>query len=145
MAYPLTTREAQAARATAADRFDKIVRRLYDTTQATRLASAAGAVTADAVLSYLDTLRAFYGEMQAIAAIPGVSDDFPDIAAEAGAVMAATLAAIQWIATHFPKESGYLAAQTVNLTTGAVTWRSLSSASLAPLRTVMEALEATVA
>lgn len=145
MAYPLTTREAQTARKTAASRFDLIARRLKDTTEATRLASTAGPVTADTVLAYLDTLRGFYSEMQDVAAIPGIGADFPDIATEAAAVMNATLGTIQWIATNFPQEGGYLAAQQVNVTTGVVTWRSLSSAALAPLRTQMQALEATIA
>lgn len=137
MAYPATIETAKR-------RFDRIATNLQRTTKAARLQTEAGPTSAVAVLSYLDTLRGYYEEMQSIAAVPGIGAAHPEIAAEAGAVMSTTLATIQWIAANFPKQNGYLAAQEVNLTTGEVTWRVLSSAALADLRTEMLALEATI-
>ena len=137
MAYPATIENAKR-------RFDAVAANLKRTTAVNRVASEAGPVTTAAILAYLDTLRGFYNEMQEIAAVPGIGAAFPNVATEAGAVMSTTLATIQWIAVNFPKEGGYLAAQEVNEITGEVTWRTLSSAALAPLRTAMTALEATI-
>jgi hypothetical protein len=137
MAYPATIETAKR-------RFDSVAAQLKRTTEVNRLASEAGPVTANAILGYLDTLRGYYAEMQEIAAVPGIGAAYPNIATEAAAVMSTTLATIQWIAVNFPKENGYLAAQTVDLTTGEVTWRSLSTAALANLRVEIASLEATV-
>jgi hypothetical protein len=113
-------------------------------TAATRLKSAAQPLEAVEILAFLDTLRSFYGEMQAIAAIPNIATDYPDIAAEAAGVMSATQTLLQWIAVNFPKSNGYLLAQQVDTVTGEVTWRQLSTADLASFRTECAALEATI-
>lgn len=137
MAYAATIENAKRD-------FDRICTNIKTTTVASRLGSTAGPVSASGVISYLEYLRAERDRMVAIAAIPGIADAYPDVAAEAGTVMSTTLATIQWIAANLPKSGGKLAVHSVNETTGAITWDSFSSASLAGLRTQQAALEATI-
>lgn len=138
MAYPTTIENAKR-------RFDGVCANLKATTASNRVASEAGPVSANGIKSYMEYLRAEYAVMQEIAAIPGIGAAYPDIAADAGAVMSETLDTIQWIAANFPKNGGgKLSYETVNLTTGEITPDVFTTAALADLRAQMTALEATI-
>lgn len=84
MAYPATIENAKV-------RFDQTCANLKATTANNRQASEAGPVSANGIKSYWQYLLGEYAAMQAIAAIPGIGAAYPDIAADAGAVMAETL------------------------------------------------------
>ena len=88
MAYAATIENAKRD-------FDRICANIKTTTVASRLGSAAGPVSASGVISYLEYLIDERNRMVAIAAIPGIADAYPDVAAEAGAVMSATLAGLR--------------------------------------------------
>lgn len=124
--------------------FDQICANIKATTASNREASASGPVSAVGIKGYLDYLRGEYGQLQAIAAIPNIGTAYPNIAADAAAVIAETLETIQWIAANLPKSGGYLALEQVNETTGVITARTFTTNDLSGLRTQMSALEATI-
>lgn len=117
-----------------------------------RTRTAAGPVSCNAIISYVDTLAALKARMGVLAQAPGLaayaatqfSEPGFDIAAEYAQMVAQIDATGSWIATNIPKDAGgrWLAAE--ELVNGVRVDRMLSSASTSGLRTQLDALIATI-
>lgn len=110
-------------------------------------ASLSGPVSASAVEEIFTGLGTFRAYMQANAATPGLVDYVRaqyvdgelDIAAEYNALLTQIDAALAWIAASIPQSGGYVQLDQWSAT-GSVSRRTFSTASLAGLRTVLEAV-----
>lgn len=132
---------------------DRAARALKERSAAFRAQSAAGNVAADRiteeVLRYLTVARDTFA---AAAAVPGIA---AYVAAQRGVTeqqvatafqdMAGAVAnAIAWIAANLPKDAGgYLLVRQI-AADGALTYRQFTPAQLAGLRSVLQAVEATI-
>lgn len=105
---------------------------------------AAGDVSAAAILSYMDELRASYLAMSDIAGISGIGAAYPELASDATAVMDAIAATITGIVALIPKDgNGYLLVNHVD-GQGNRSWRQVTPAQSAGIRTLITALIATI-
>lgn len=117
-----------------------------------RTACAAGDVLASRIIEMFLVLRVDRNALASQAATPGLGayaqsqKNAPtlDIVAEFNAVLAATDSVTTWITTNFPKDGGgYILAQSFGADT--MGERTFTPAQTAGLRTVLDALIATIA
>lgn len=129
-------------------------RALFVRSQSQGLRTAAnGTVSASTIIDYVTNLARVRAELTALAATPGLGpyaqaqENNPglNIAAEYQAMIDQVIATTTWIAANFPQDgTGYKLAFTL-AANGDMVWRSFDAASLAGLRTVLDALIATIA
>lgn len=114
--------------------------------------SAANSVSANFIVSFLSQLAGQREQMAALVATPGLAayaqaqynNPSLDIAAEYAATVAQIDATRTWIVNNFPKDgSGNLLERKFDAN-GRTVFNAFSSASLAPLRTQLDALIATI-
>lgn len=114
--------------------------------------SAAGIATSSQILEFATFLAEAKVQLTIARNVPGigayaksqVDDPALDIAAEFTAMVTALDNTTAWVVANFPKDgNGWLLAQTM-LTTGRTTDRVFSAAGTATLRTVLDALIATI-
>lgn len=114
--------------------------------------SAVNVSSANAVLEVMGRLKSTIEAWDAAAAVPGIVDyareqyDDPnlDIVSEYQAMRSAAVTARDFIIGAFPKSNGFILKDTLTAD-GGITVRQFSSADLAPLRTHLNALIATIA
>ena len=148
MAFPATAPELATAYAQIKNRVGFIRQR----TQALRGASLA-TTSAQTIVTYVQEMATMRASLAVLTAIPGMAayaqaaENNPglDIVAEYNTVIAQLNATTAWIADNFPDDgTGYKLAFTLSQG-GDMVWRTFSSASLGGLRTVLDALIATIA
>jgi hypothetical protein len=117
-----------------------------------RAQSLAGPVSADKILNYLTLLNSSRTQMAALSATPGLAtyaqaqENNPalNIVAEYTAMVAQVDATITWIVANFPQDvNGFKLAFTL-AADGSTTYRTFDTATLATLRTALDALTATI-
>lgn len=118
-----------------------------------RTASAAGPVTGRSIIKFSAELADHQTQLSLLAQVPGlgayaqqqISDETFDIGATYAAMSAQITATISWITTNMPKDgSGYLLIESFDGQTGKTVGRTFSTAQTTTLRTVLEALVATI-
>lgn len=148
MAFPATAPELATAYAQIKNRVGFIKQR----TQALRAASLA-TLSAQAIVTYVQELASVRGSLNTLTATPGLveyartaeANAGLDIVAEYNAVITQLGATTAWIADNFPQDGeGYKLAFTLSQA-GDMVWRTFAPASLVGLRTVLDALIATIA
>lgn len=148
MAFPATAPELATAYAQIKNRVGFIKQR----TQALRAASLA-TTSAQAIVTYVQEMATMRAMLDTLTATPGLveyaraaeANSGLDIVAEYNAVIAQLAATTAWIAANFPEDgTGYKLAFTL-AGDGTLVWRTFTSGSLAGLRTVLDALIATIA
>lgn len=148
MAFPATAPELATAYAQIKNRVGFIRQR----TQALRAASLA-TTSAQVIITYVQEMATMRAMLDTLTATPGLAEyaraaeanSGLDIVAEYNAMLAQLAATTAWIASNFPDDgTGYKLAFTLDAQ-GAIVWRTFSSASLAGLRAVLDALIATIA
>lgn len=114
-------------------------------------ATAAGNVSANLVIELHWKMIWVKARFDAAAAVPGLAayaqaqlgNPSLDIAAEFSAMVAQVVATRDWIITNFPSAGGYIQKDTLDAS--GVTVRQFTPAQTAGLRTVLDALIATIA
>lgn len=118
---------------------------------ALRSLSTAGPVNSTGILTYLVNLVSDRATLARYAAVSGigpyaqaqVSDNTLNVATEFAAMTSACDGVISWIAMNFPKDaSGFLLAQ--QFSANQIIDRQFATATLAPLRTQLDTLIATI-
>jgi copper(I)-binding protein len=118
--------------------------------QSLRDQSAAGPVSASAIVGYVGGLASQRDQMAVVAATTGlgayVQTQFPglDIAAAYATMIAQVDATVAWIKANFPVAGTGELLERKFLTDGRTTPNTFSTASLANLRTTLDALVATI-
>lgn len=121
--------------------------------QELRNASAAGPVSGKNVVDFATLLADAVVMLDRAAAVPGIAqyardqigDQVLDVVAEFTAMRAVIIATRDWIMANFPKDgSGYLLLMSFTAD-GRYTFRTLTTAQTAGLRTQLDALIATIA
>lgn len=148
MAFPATAPELATAYAQIKNRVGFVKQRA----QALRTASLA-TTSAQAIVTFVQEMVGMRASLNTLTATQGLVDYARtaeanaglDIVAEYNAVIAQLNATTAWIAANFPEDGGgYKLAFTLS-PAGDVVWRTFDTASLAGLRTVLDALIATIA
>lgn len=148
MAFPATAPELATAYAQIKNRVGFIKQR----TQALR-AAALSTLSAQAIITYVQEMATMRAMLDTLTATPGLAEyaraaeanSGLDIVAEYNAVIAQLAATTAWIAANFPEDgTGYKLAFTL-AGDGTLVWRTFTPAALAGLRTVLDALTATIA
>lgn len=149
MAYPASTEILSKV----LDQIDGLMLMVKTMSQTLRTSSAAGAIPASDVTGYMGRIADFRDRLQVLAATTGLADyaraqkNLPglDVVAEYTATVAQIDATRTWIVTNFPKDAQGNLLMTKFDANGRTTTNTFSSATLAALRTQLDALITTIA
>lgn len=115
-------------------------------------ALAAGAVSANAVIQIMSSMKSSIEVWDTVSALPGLvqyardqeDDQTYDVVAEFLAMKAAAEAVRDWVINNFPTAAGFIQKDTLELD-GAITVRQFTPAQTAGLQTTLATLAAAVA
>ena len=150
MAFPSTDGISQLSEVLRTVR--ELARQIKVESVSLRTRSAAGSISGNAIVNYVDMLSAIRARLATLAQTPGLAayaaEQFSapgfDIGAEYVAMVAQIDATVNWIVTNIPKDAGNRWLAIEEIVNGARVDRMLTSASTAGLRTQLDALTATI-